>query len=150
MPTSTRAERIFVIVKRCSKFANAQRADRVIRPYRTFFGFADGLCNFAIAFCRGERGIDPYRDFALPPSHKKAFPISGKGFFLCFRYCHGDARAVSIVGHEFFQALLVKRLGMGAQLREQTVDDLEFIISDKLQASDFLPAGPKLFSFSTA
>ena len=29
-------------------------------PYRTFYDFADGVCNFAIVFCRGERGIDPY------------------------------------------------------------------------------------------
>ena len=28
-----------------------QRADRVVRPYRALCAFADGVCNFAIAFC---------------------------------------------------------------------------------------------------
>ena len=45
---------------RCGKFAVAQRADRVVRPYRTFYVFADGSCNFVIASCRVDVGIDPY------------------------------------------------------------------------------------------
>ena len=44
-----------------------QRADRVVRPYRTFCNFADGSCNFAIARRRVDVGIDPYRGFALSP-----------------------------------------------------------------------------------
>ena len=52
---------------RCGKFAIAPRADRVVRPYRTFCVFADGGCNFAIASCRVDVGIDPYRDFARSP-----------------------------------------------------------------------------------
>ena len=67
MPTSTRAVGTSVFMKRCGKTDRALRADRVVRPYRTFCVFADGFCNFAIAFCRGERGIDPYGDFALSP-----------------------------------------------------------------------------------
>ena len=47
------------------EIAIAPRADRGVRPYRTLCGFADGLCNFAIAFCRGERGIDLYGDFCM-------------------------------------------------------------------------------------
>ena len=50
------------------KPANAARADRGVRPYRTFYVVAEGVCNFAIAFCRVDVGIDPYGDFALPPS----------------------------------------------------------------------------------
>ena len=56
-----------VLMKRCSKFVIAPRADRGVRPYRTFFVFADSSCNFAIASCRVDVGIDPYGDFALSP-----------------------------------------------------------------------------------
>ena len=35
------------------------RADRVVRPYRICV-VTENACNFAIACCRGERGIDPY------------------------------------------------------------------------------------------
>ncbi len=49
--------------KRCGKFVVAQRADRGVRPYKTFFVFADGGCIFAIAYCRVDVGIDPYGDF---------------------------------------------------------------------------------------
>ena len=45
----------------------AQRADRGVRPYRTLCVFADGVCNFAIAPCWVDVGIDPYGDFALSP-----------------------------------------------------------------------------------
>ena len=54
-----------VFTKRYGKPAAAQRADRGVRPYRTLCVFADGACNFAVAFCRGERGIDPYGHFTL-------------------------------------------------------------------------------------
>ena len=40
-----------------------RRADRVVRPYRTLCEVAENAYNFAIASCRGERGIDP---LALP------------------------------------------------------------------------------------
>ena len=41
-------------------FAGAsRRADRVVRPYRTLCGIADGFCNFAIARCRVDVGITP-------------------------------------------------------------------------------------------
>ena len=56
---------MIVFTIRRGVIGRAQRADRVVRPYRTFFGFADGLCNFAIAFCRRERGIDLYGDFCM-------------------------------------------------------------------------------------
>ena len=42
------------------QICDCPRADRVVRPYRMFFNFAENACNFAIVFCRGERGIDPY------------------------------------------------------------------------------------------
>ena len=49
-------------------FAGAScRADRVVRPYRTFYGFADGMCNFVIAFRWVDVGIDPYGNLALSP-----------------------------------------------------------------------------------
>ena len=67
MPTSTRAAGTFVFMKHSGKMAIAPRADRGVRPYRTFYGFADGACNFVIAFCRGERGIDPYGRIMLSP-----------------------------------------------------------------------------------
>ena len=41
-------------------FAGAScRADRVVRPYKTLCGIADGFCNFAIARCRVAVGITP-------------------------------------------------------------------------------------------
>ena len=43
------------------------RADRVVRPYKTLCVFADSVCNFAIAHCRGARGIDPCGQITLPP-----------------------------------------------------------------------------------
>ena len=68
MPTSTRAVGIQILLKPYSKNGRAPRADRVVRPYRTFFVFAGGLRNFVIAPCRGERGIDPYEDITFSPS----------------------------------------------------------------------------------
>ena len=41
MPTSTRTGYVRFFTKRCGKYAVAQRADRVVRPYRTFCGFAE-------------------------------------------------------------------------------------------------------------
>ena len=67
MPTSTRAGRISVFTKCCGEIGRAPRADRVVRPYRTFYVFADGVCNFAIAFCRVDVGIDPYGRYARSP-----------------------------------------------------------------------------------
>ena len=67
MPTSTRAGRIFVFTKRCGKFVIAQRVDRGVRPYKTFYVFAENAYNFAIAHCRVDVGIDPYGDFTLSP-----------------------------------------------------------------------------------
>ena len=55
------ARSTFVFTMRCGKPAIAPRADRVVRPYRTFYVFAENACNSAIASCRGERGIDPYK-----------------------------------------------------------------------------------------
>ena len=55
------------------QICDCPRADRVVRPYRTFCVFADGACNFAIVFCRGERGIDPYGisgDAPSAPGHE--------------------------------------------------------------------------------
>ena len=41
-----------------SGFAGAYcRADRGVRPYKMFYGFADGSCNFAGASCAG--GVEP-------------------------------------------------------------------------------------------
>ena len=41
-------------------FAGAScRVDRVVRPYKTLCGIADGFCNFAIARCRVDVGITP-------------------------------------------------------------------------------------------
>ena len=54
-------------MKRCGKPVIAHRADRVVRPYRTFYVFAENACNFAIAYRRVDVGIDPYGDFALSP-----------------------------------------------------------------------------------
>ena len=51
-------------MKHCGKSAIAPRADRGVRPYKTFLVFADGACNFAIVHCRVDGGIDPYGDFA--------------------------------------------------------------------------------------
>ena len=56
------ARPIFTI--RCRKPAVTPRADRGVRPYRAFYVVADGSCNFAIAPCRVDVGIDPYGDFA--------------------------------------------------------------------------------------
>ena len=61
------ARRTSVFTIRCGKPAIAQRADRVVRPYRTFFVFAENACNFVIACRRVDVGIDPYGDFALLP-----------------------------------------------------------------------------------
>ena len=83
MPTSTRTGYVRFFTKRCGKPAIAQRADRVVRPYRTFYGFAEhyailrlrtdgesaastptdrlrcrrSLCDFAGAPCTG--GVEP-------------------------------------------------------------------------------------------
>ena len=67
MPTSTRLVGMIVFTKRCGKFVIAKRADRVVRPYRAFYGFADGVCNFVIAHCRVDVGIDPYGHHARSP-----------------------------------------------------------------------------------
>ena len=58
------AARPFFTIRR-GKFAVAPRADRGVRPYRTLCVVAENACNFAIAFCRVDVGIDPYGDFAL-------------------------------------------------------------------------------------
>ena len=52
-------------MKRCGKPVIARRADRVVRPYRTFYVFAENACNFAIAYRRVDVGIDPYGRIAL-------------------------------------------------------------------------------------
>ena len=59
MPTSTRMthDRFYETLR---QNCDADRADRVVRPYRTFCVFADGACNFAIACRRVDVGIDPY------------------------------------------------------------------------------------------
>ena len=62
MPTSTRAIGKTVFMIRCGKFAIAPRADRGVRPYRTFYGFAEKACNFAIASCAGGVEPRPYGD----------------------------------------------------------------------------------------
>ena len=64
MPTSTRTT---VFTKHCGKPAITPRADRGVRPYRTFYSFTDGAYNFAIASCRVDVGIDPYGDFVWSP-----------------------------------------------------------------------------------
>ena len=64
MPTSTRTT---VFTKHCGKPAITPRADRVVRPYRTFYDFAENACNFTIAYCRVDVGIDPYGDFVWSP-----------------------------------------------------------------------------------
>ena len=61
------ARRTSVFTIRCGKFAIAPRADRGVRPYKTLCGFAENARNFAIACCRGERGIDPYGRITLLP-----------------------------------------------------------------------------------
>ena len=53
------------LTERCGKFAIAKRADSGVRPYRVLCVVAGGACNFAIAYCRGERGIDPYGHVTL-------------------------------------------------------------------------------------
>ena len=67
MPTSTHAVQTAVFMKRCDKPVIASRADRGVRPYRTLYSFADGLCRFATMFCRVDVGIDPYEQVALSP-----------------------------------------------------------------------------------
>ena len=47
-------------MKRCGKPVIAHRADRVVRPYRTFYVFAENACNFAIASCAGGAEPLPY------------------------------------------------------------------------------------------
>ena len=66
MPTSTRTThaRFYDTLR---QIVIATRADRVVRPYRTFYGFADGMCNFVIACRRVDVGIDPYGDLTLSP-----------------------------------------------------------------------------------
>ncbi len=54
-----------VFAIRSGKFAVAHRADRGVRPYRTFYVAADGFCNFVIAHRRVDVGIDPYGRIAL-------------------------------------------------------------------------------------
>ena len=54
------ARRMTVFTIRCGKFVIAQRADRVVRPYRTLCRVAENACKFAIASCRIDVGIDPY------------------------------------------------------------------------------------------
>ena len=59
MPTSTRTAHIrFYDTLRQN--GRAHRADRGVRPYRTLCEVADDLCNFVIAYCRVDVGIDPY------------------------------------------------------------------------------------------
>ena len=57
MPTSTHAAGIFVFTKPCGEIAIAPRADRGVRPYRTFCVCTDGVYNFAIASRTG--GVEP-------------------------------------------------------------------------------------------
>ena len=66
---------------RYGKFVVAQRADRGVRPYKTVCVFADGLCNFAIAYRRVDVGIDPYRHFSYSPSVVQICPcvLHGRG-----------------------------------------------------------------------
>ena len=66
---------------RYGKFVVAQRADRIVRPYKTVCVFADGLCNFAIAYRRVDVGIDPYRHFSYSPSVVQICPcvLHGRG-----------------------------------------------------------------------
>ena len=52
MPTSTRAGCTSVFMIPCGAIVIASRADRVVRPYKTVFVFADGVCNFVIAYRR--------------------------------------------------------------------------------------------------
>ena len=51
----------------CGKIVIASRADRGVRPYKTFLVFAGGACNFVIASCRVDVGIDPYGHFTFLP-----------------------------------------------------------------------------------
>ena len=76
-----------------------KRADRVVRPYRTFYVFAENACNFAIAFCRVDVGIDPYRQITLPP------------FVVCFCGCELRGRGRTPPLHRFgrFYACVVQR-----------------------------------------
>ena len=74
MPTSTRTPHVRFTMH-CGKFTNAPRADRGVRPYRTFYGVADGGCNFAIAYCRVDVGIDPYGRIALSPRMRANLPV---------------------------------------------------------------------------
>ena len=73
------AQRMTVFTKRCGKFVVAHRADRGVRPYRTLCVVAENACNFAIAYCRGERGIDPYGQFSYLPSVVQIFPCALRG-----------------------------------------------------------------------
>ena len=59
------ARRTTVFTIHYGTFAIAPRADRGVRPYRTFCVFAETACNFAIAHRRGDVGIDPYGRIAL-------------------------------------------------------------------------------------
>ena len=59
------ARRTTVFTIHYGNFAIAPRADRGVRPYRTFCVFAETACNFAIAHRRGDVGIDPYGRIAL-------------------------------------------------------------------------------------
>ena len=51
----------------CGKIVIASRADRGVRPYKTFLVFAGGACNFVIASCRVDVGIDPYGRITMLP-----------------------------------------------------------------------------------
>ena len=74
MPTSTRAVGVQVLLKPCGENGRTPRADRVVRPYRTFCLCVDDAHKFAIAYCRGERGIDPYKCCTDSPG---CIPICG-------------------------------------------------------------------------
>ena len=86
MPTSTRTTHIH-FYDTLRQNGRAHRADRGVRPYRTLCVFADGACNFVIASCRGERGIDPYGHLSLSP------------FVVRFRLCvlHGRGKPLPYV-----------------------------------------------------
>ena len=63
-----------------------QWADSGVRPYRTFYVFAENACNFAIAFCRVDVGIDPYGRIALSP-----FVV-----WICWRTARGRGRTLPL------------------------------------------------------